>query len=252
MNRRTGVKRIIPLGVHLMRGHLQLRHSGVRDFDASGVHFGIQHGFDPQAGLGPRGTDQIDDGLVAHERLALPIEADEREQPMFNLVPLAGPRGVVTDRDGDAQFVRQLLQVELPGPIATPIAAASIGTQQQARGFGIRSAPEQLPPSPQTLDRKLRCVVSHPDIDKPSVALQIIGPIRNGGPVAQRRKIIDIDHPGLALGTPRAPRIFELAHALLFFRVHRQHRGLASQELLHLRIEVLKLGIPSGGNTPTP
>ena len=95
-----------------MRGQVQLRHSGVRDFDASGVHFGIQHGFDPQAGLGPRGADQIDDSLVAHERLALPIEANEREQPRFNLVPLAGAWGGMTDGDGEAQFVRQLLQIE--------------------------------------------------------------------------------------------------------------------------------------------
>ena len=46
---------------------------------------------------------------------------------MFNLVPFAGSRGVGTHGDGDPQFVRQLLSMKLPGPLATPLAPAPSG-----------------------------------------------------------------------------------------------------------------------------
>src|ERR1017187_8566995 len=35
---------------------------------------------------------QIDDDFMAHQRLATPVLSDEGEQPMFDLVPLAGVR----------------------------------------------------------------------------------------------------------------------------------------------------------------
>ena len=58
------MQRVVPLGVELVRGHLQLRHSDVGDFDPSRIHFRIQHRFDTQPGFGPRCADQIDDGLI--------------------------------------------------------------------------------------------------------------------------------------------------------------------------------------------
>src|ERR1035437_11026131 len=45
---------------------------------------------------GRRARDQIYDRLIIPKRLAAPIRGDEREQPMFNLVPLAGARGKMT------------------------------------------------------------------------------------------------------------------------------------------------------------
>ena len=53
-----------------------------------------------QTGAGGGGGDQLDDGLVADQRLAAPVLGDEREQPMLDLVPLAGAGRQMTDRDG--------------------------------------------------------------------------------------------------------------------------------------------------------
>jgi len=41
---------------------------------------------------GRRARDQIYDRLIIPKRLAAPIRGDEREQPVFNLVPFAGAR----------------------------------------------------------------------------------------------------------------------------------------------------------------
>ena len=55
--------------------------------------------FEPGARLGA--ANQINDGL--------------RKEPALDLVPLAGSRRIVTDRDRYADLIRHLLQVDLPG-----------------------------------------------------------------------------------------------------------------------------------------
>src|ERR1700730_1450808 len=50
------------------------------------------------------------------KRLAAPIRGDEREQPVFNLVPFAGARRKVTNGNRKARFIRELLQLQFPEP----------------------------------------------------------------------------------------------------------------------------------------
>jgi hypothetical protein len=42
---------------------------------------------------------------VADERLGAPVLADEREEPVFDFVPLAGAGRQVADHDIEAKFV---------------------------------------------------------------------------------------------------------------------------------------------------
>ncbi len=63
---------------------------------------------------GRRASDQIYDRLIIPKRFAAPIRGDEREQPVFNLVPFAGARREVTDGDRKTGFIRQLLQLQFP------------------------------------------------------------------------------------------------------------------------------------------
>jgi hypothetical protein len=58
--------------------------------------------------------DEIDDDLVADQWLATPVLTDVGEQAMFNLVPFAGARREVTDRDLESCFVGELLQFPFP------------------------------------------------------------------------------------------------------------------------------------------
>ena len=65
---------------------------------------------------GRRARDQIYNRLIIPKRLAPPIRGDEREQPVFNLVPFAGARRKVTDGNRKTRFIRELLQLQFPEP----------------------------------------------------------------------------------------------------------------------------------------
>ena len=79
----------------------------------------------------PGGADQIDDHRETHERLATPGAADGGEEPMLDLVPLAGPGREVTDGDRQARAIGQPLQFPLPQAHARAIAAAGVGRDEQ-------------------------------------------------------------------------------------------------------------------------
>ena len=53
-----------------------------------------------------RARDQIYDRLIIPKWFTAPIRGYEREQPVFNLVPLAGARRKVTDGNRKARFIR--------------------------------------------------------------------------------------------------------------------------------------------------
>ncbi len=84
---------------------VELRHLVVREDDAFLVGVGIEFAFHGEAGLGGGGANQIDDDLIADQRLGAPVHADEREQPVLDLVPFAGARRQVVYTGVDAKFV---------------------------------------------------------------------------------------------------------------------------------------------------
>ena len=88
------------------------RHFLVADHDALGIDVGVEFAVHLQAGARCRAGDQLDDGLVADQRPGPPVLADEGEQPVLDLVPLAGPGGQVGDDDLKAGLTRQYLQLE--------------------------------------------------------------------------------------------------------------------------------------------
>ena len=88
----------------------------IRHLAAGGVFPTIQTAGYLEALGGGRARDQIDDWLIIPKRLAAPIRGDEREQPMFNLVPLAGAGRKMADGNREPCFICQLLQLQFPKP----------------------------------------------------------------------------------------------------------------------------------------
>ena len=84
--------------------------------------------------------DQLDDDLMADQRLAAPVLGDEGEQAVLDAVPFAGAGRQMADGDRHPEFVGQHLQFALPQPHARAVAAAAIGGDQQPRGGGIADA----------------------------------------------------------------------------------------------------------------
>src|SRR5579864_3866337 len=110
------------VAIDLERGHLS-----IRDLQALRIRALVDLGSHLQPALGRGGRDQLDDHLVAYERTPPPVHPDMREEPMLDLVPLAGPGRQVADVKGQTCLVGEVLQRRLPEPYARAVAAAPIG-----------------------------------------------------------------------------------------------------------------------------
>ena len=106
--------RVIPRRMNFVATELDLFQLLVGHFDSDLIVICVQHCFDFESGARLRATDEVDDRLIVDQRLSSPVQTDEREEPVLDLVPLAGSRRVVTDRDRYPDLIRYLLQVELP------------------------------------------------------------------------------------------------------------------------------------------
>ena len=84
--------------------------------DAGGVRVGVEFTVDGQSGGRGGVADQVDDDLVGFQWPAAPVHGDLGEQPVLDLVPLAGSRWEVADRDLDTGLGGETSQLDLPGP----------------------------------------------------------------------------------------------------------------------------------------
>ena len=122
--------RIVPRWMNFVASEVDLFVLLVGHFDAGLIFVRVQDclDFEPAARLGA--ADQIDNRLIVEQWLSSPIQTDKREESMVDLVPLAGARRVVTDRDRYPDLIRHLLQVELPCATSISVAPPSIGAYE--------------------------------------------------------------------------------------------------------------------------
>ena len=81
---------IVPIAVEIITQQLDLRPLFVGDLAADGIPSAIQSAGNFQSCRRGRFRDQVDHGGIVGQRLTSPVRADEREEPMLNLVPFAG------------------------------------------------------------------------------------------------------------------------------------------------------------------
>ena len=77
----------------------------VGDLDPVRIRIRIETAFHFQSCLGRGRRNQVDDDFVADQWFATPVLADEREQAMFDLVPLAGSRRKMADGNFQPRFI---------------------------------------------------------------------------------------------------------------------------------------------------
>src|SRR2546426_1268112 len=160
-----------------MAAELDVAQSLIFDGEALGIRPRVEHGLHAEPGPGLGGADEIDDGFIVHQWSAAPVQADEREEAMLDLVPLARPRRVVTDRDRHRDLIGERLQAELPGAQFWAVAAAAVGADQESPRGSIEAPAVQSPPAANTLDRKLGGVVADADIHHGPVPRNVIGAV---------------------------------------------------------------------------
>jgi hypothetical protein len=112
--------------MNFVTAELDLTELLVGHFDSGLIFVRVQDCLDLESGARLSGTNQIDDGLIIDQGLSSPVQTDEREKPVLDLVPLAGSRRIVTDRDRYPDLIRHLLQVEFPEAKAISVAPPSI------------------------------------------------------------------------------------------------------------------------------
>src|SRR5437870_3359406 len=99
------------------------------------------------------------------------------KHPMFDLIPLPGPRRKVPDVERDTELIGELLAFSLPQPIATGIAPPAIGRDEDRVGLRIRPLAYLPPPAPDGCNRTLGGVVIDPHTAPAAIVRWIVHPI---------------------------------------------------------------------------
>ena len=152
-------------------------HFVIADLNAFLIEVTIEIAGDREAVFGRGGADQLDDDLVADQRLAAPVLRDVGKETVLDPVPLAGARRQMSDRDGKTALVGEPLQLELPQTDAGAIAAATVGGDGEARGVGVARLAEPLPPAADAFDRERAGVGIDPDIDPALIGGHVVDAI---------------------------------------------------------------------------
>src|SRR5271165_509391 len=219
---------------------------GVRYGDALRVKVSIDVAGDGEAGLGRGGAYQLDDDLVADERLAAPVLGDVGEESVLDAVPLAGAGRQMDDRHGEARLVGEALQLAFPQMNAGAVAAAAIGRDQETSRIGIAGLAEPLPPATDALDGECRRIGVDSDTDPTLVGGDVVDPIGRDLPQSLDFEVVDPDRLRLALAAQLSTAVLEVAHQFLFLRVDRDRRLAGGECGLHPGIDILELRIAVG------
>src|ERR1700694_1967241 len=128
------MKGVVPLAVEVVPRQDALGFKGfdlfVGNLDAGGVDGGVEFGADGESGAGGGRCDGLDDDFVAGQWPTTPVHRDVGEQPVLDLVPLAGPRWQVAHGDMQAGGGGQRGEFGLPLPGAVPVGTTTVGADQ--------------------------------------------------------------------------------------------------------------------------
>jgi len=198
-------------------GQVDGSHTEIGDLDAFGIFVFVELSAHLEAGFGCRRGDQLNDRAIAAQRFASPVDRDEREETVLDLVPFAGAGWQVTHRDGKFEFVRQLLKLDFPETYTMPVAAAAIGGDHQTFGFGITLLSHRSPPSADRVDGKGGGVVIRADADPPDIVGDVVDAVRHGAAQLGVDEIMDVDKLGPSFAMPFPAIVLEIAYQFLFF-----------------------------------
>src|SRR6516225_9824250 len=238
--------RVVPISVEFVALDSNRGHLFVRNLHPLWVFTRIDFGMDAQPGSGRCGGNQIHNHLVADQRFAAPVLADEREQSVFNFIPLTGPRWQMTDRDLQSGLVGQLLQFPFPQTHSNAVTPAGISRDQQSRRLGIGLVPHRFPPSPDALGGKGGRVMIHPHAHPSRILGHVVNPIGSRPPQFRNDKIVHTHLLRVSLRPQLPPVVFEVAHQFLLLRIHGNDGLAIGLKFPDPIADMVKLRIPVG------
>src|SRR5207249_1322013 len=137
------------------------------------------------------------DDLVTGQRTPAPVLGDEAEQPMLDLVPLAGPWWEVTHVQHQAQVVGDALQRHLPQAVPTTIATTPIGRDHQLARLRKARRAHLLPPAANAGCGELSRVVIDAYADPALIASEVVHSVGDCFAEFLVRKVMHLDLLGL-------------------------------------------------------
>ena len=234
---------IVPFAMKPIGLKIDALHFFLGDFAAGWIFAVVQSACHFQPFCRRRLGNEMDDGFVIAEGFATPIRRDEGKKAVFDLVPLARPRGEMTDREGQTGFIREGLQLQFPQAQPPAIAPPAVGRNQDLGGRRIEPLTFLAPPSPDGRHRKRSRVVIRPDIDEPGVAPDVVDAIGIGTRHVGRGKIMPTNLPRLFRGKPLLASVIVVADEFFLLRIHRDHGAALRQASFHRGIDVPKLRV---------
>lgn len=96
---------VIPLAMKIVSGDVKSLEFLIAHFDASRIGVGVLDGSDDQSFLGGGMRNKLNDRFKRDQGLGTPVDGDGGEEPMFDLIPFAGSRRKMTDRDAESGLV---------------------------------------------------------------------------------------------------------------------------------------------------
>ena len=207
-------------------------------------------GLDGETRVGRGMTHYIDDHLVPNQRPPPPMLGNMTKHPMFDLIPLPGPRRKVPDVERDTELIGELLAFSLPQPIATGIAPPAIGRDEDRVGLRIRPLAYLPPPAPDGCNRTLGGVVIDPHTAPAAIVRWIVHPIGTNLAPLLVRKIVGTYAFRLPLRLVVPSPMGKWAHACLLFRINRNDRLPRTLKHFHTAVDRAKWGIPIGMRRP--
>ena len=174
----------------------------VRDFDALGIFVLIEFGADREPRIGRGCGDELDDGAIAAQGLAPPVDGDEREEAVLDFIPFAGSGRQMTNRDRYPELIGKLLKLDLPETNAVAVTATAVGGDHESLGTGIPLLSHCLPPAADRMNGKAGGVVIGTDADPAEIVGDVVDAIGHGTGELGVDEVVDIDRFGLALWPP--------------------------------------------------
>src|ERR1700739_748065 len=172
--------RIVPVAMERVAGQVDGSHLEIGNLDAFGIFLFVELGAHLEAAICCRRGDQLDDRAIAAQWFSPPVDGDEREETMLDLVPLAGAGRQVANRDRQLELVRQFLKLDLPQAQTIAVAAAAVGGDHQALACRMTLLPHRPPPSADRIDREAGGVVVRADADPADIVGDIVHAVGHG------------------------------------------------------------------------
>ena len=163
---------------------------------------------------------------------------------MFDFIPLAGAGREMANLQCQSQFISEGLQGFLPQTVATTVAPAAIGGNQQPFCLRISLHSHLQPPAPNAGDGELGRVVIDPDADPTGVVGEVVYAVGNRLAQILVGKIVDVDLLRDSFGFAFLACVLEFSDQFLLLRINRDDGLILSPHGERPFVDMLELGIP--------